>query len=239
MARTMMTGLAAGLIGAGLFGLLSGSGFFSGLGSLMGILGLLLQAALIFIVIRLAWGFFARRRAAAEPQPAGVPRQMLSDAPAPHAAAMAGGGPAAAPAQPQRVDAVGIGPDDYNQFNGALVGLMGAYGAEDLNTIRMGVTPEMAQHFEQELADNARRGVVNRLGQPELLSGDLAESWFEGEVAYATVALSYRMTDVTLNRTTGQIVAGDANRPQEIIEHWTFRRERAGQYWLLSAISQA
>jgi predicted lipid-binding transport protein (Tim44 family) len=47
------------------------------------------------------------------------------------------------------------------------------------------------------------------------------------------------MTDVTLNRTTGQIVAGDANRADEIVEHWTFRRERAGQYWLLSAIAQA
>lgn len=235
MARTMMTGFAAGLLGAGLFGLLSGQGFFSGLGGFMGLLGLLLQAAIIFLVIRLAWNFFTRRKDTA-PVPAGVPRRMLDDAPAPAAAPISAN---AAPAEPQRSDAVGIGPDDYNQFQGALVGLMGAYGAEDMATIRMGVTSEMAAHFESELAENARRGVVNRLGQPELLSGDLAESWFEGETAYATVALRYRMTDVTLNRSTGQVVAGDANRPAEIVEHWTFRRERAGQYWLLSAIAQA
>jgi predicted lipid-binding transport protein (Tim44 family) len=236
MARTMMTGFAAGLLGAGLFGLLSGQGFFSGLGGLMGLLGLLLQAAIIFLVIRLAWNFFTRRKDSA-PVPAGVPRRMLDEMPAAPAAMPAAA--AAATTAPQRVDAVGIGPDDYGQFHGALVGLMGAYGTEDVATIRMGVTPEMAAHFENELAENARRGVVNRLGKPELLSGDLAESWFEGETAYATVALRYRMTDVTLNRTTGQIVAGDANRADEIVEHWTFRRERAGQYWLLSAIAQA
>jgi predicted lipid-binding transport protein (Tim44 family) len=140
---------------------------------------------------------------------------------------------------PQRSDTVGIAPEDYNQFQGALVGLMGAYGAEDMETIRRGVTPDMAAHFERELGENRQRGVINRLGQPELLNGDLAEAWFEGDVAYATVAMHYRMTDATLNRTTGQVVAGNPQQPQEIVEHWTFRRERAGQFWLLSAISQA
>ena len=56
-----MGGLMGGLLGAGLFGLLMGSGFFSGLGSLAGILGLLLQVALIFIVVRLVMGWLRSR----------------------------------------------------------------------------------------------------------------------------------------------------------------------------------
>ena len=43
MARNLMMGLGAGLLGAGLFGMLSGAGFFGGLASLAGMFGFLLQ----------------------------------------------------------------------------------------------------------------------------------------------------------------------------------------------------
>lgn len=58
-----MPALMGGLIGAGIGGLLFGGGFFDGLGSLGGILGFVLQALLIFFVVRLAIGFFRRRSA--------------------------------------------------------------------------------------------------------------------------------------------------------------------------------
>ncbi len=80
MARNLMMGLGAGLLGAGLFGLLSGSGFFSGLASMAGMLGFLLQIALIGGAIWLALRFFRRR---SEPQMAAaggapLPREPIS-----------------------------------------------------------------------------------------------------------------------------------------------------------------
>ena len=50
-----------GLLGAGLFGLLSGSGLFSGLGGLASFLGLLLQVALIAGIAYLVIGYFRNR----------------------------------------------------------------------------------------------------------------------------------------------------------------------------------
>jgi predicted lipid-binding transport protein (Tim44 family) len=54
-----LTGFAGGLLGAGLFGLLSGHGFLGGMHSGLGILGFLLQVVLIGFVI--SW-FLRRRR---------------------------------------------------------------------------------------------------------------------------------------------------------------------------------
>src|SRR3984957_8104757 len=56
--RSMLGGLAAGFLGAGLFGMLFGGGMFGGLGGLSSIFGLILQIGLIVIVVRMgmSWG---------------------------------------------------------------------------------------------------------------------------------------------------------------------------------------
>ena len=90
-ARNMMMGIGAGLLGAGLFGMLSGSGFFSGLASLAGMLGFVLQLALIAGIVVLAIRFFRRR---SEPQLAGAGAPYARqgyDAPQPQPAASAMG----------------------------------------------------------------------------------------------------------------------------------------------------
>src|SRR6516162_9999657 len=53
--------LAAGFLGAGLFGLLFGHGFFGGMGGLASIIGLLLQVVLVVIVARLVFAWWQRR----------------------------------------------------------------------------------------------------------------------------------------------------------------------------------
>ena len=59
----MLGGLAAGFLGAGLFGMLFGGSLFSGLGGLSSIIGLVLQIGLIIIVVRLAMSWWQRRNA--------------------------------------------------------------------------------------------------------------------------------------------------------------------------------
>jgi predicted lipid-binding transport protein (Tim44 family) len=243
MMSTMAKGFAMGLIGAGLFGLLTGNGLFGGLSGMMGMLGLLLQVALIVLAARLIWGFFRNRQQ--QPQAAGGPD--LSRAGIPQggmAQPVAGGATQAAvhqpqPVEPQRADMVGVNADDYTAFQGVLNDLMLAYSNEDIGGIRRVATPDVAAQFIRELHENQSKGVINRLGQPQLLQGDLAESWFEDNVAYATVAMRFSLVDVTVDRASGNVVAGNPTQPQESTEIWTFRRDGAGRPWLLCGQQQA
>ncbi len=244
MMSTMAKGFAMGLIGAGLFGLLSGGSLFGGMSGIMGFLGLLLQVALIVLAVRLIWGFFRNRQQANQPQmaaPAGYARSPVPEMAGAAGGVAAGGATASAqqPVEQQRVDAVGIGPDDYTGFQGVLTDVMASYSNEDIAGIRRVTTPDVAAQFIKELHDNQQKGLVNRIGQPQLLQGDLAESWYEDSTAYATVAMRFAMTDVTTERATGKIVAGNASQPEETVEIWTFRRDGAGKPWMLCGQQQA
>ena len=220
-------GLLGGLVGAGLFGLLSGSGLFGGLGDIMSFVGLLLQIALVVLVVRLVIGYFRRK-----PAMAGIGGMAM-----PQAAARPLPGGSAAAALPK----MNIGQNDFNTFEQRLGDIETAFGNEDMYKLRDYVTPEMASYFEKELADNARRGVVNRIGNVKLLQGDLSESWREAGAEYATLAMRYGLTDATFERATNRLVAGNDNAQQEATEVWTFRRPAGAspQDWKLSAIQQA
>lgn len=248
--RGFFGGLAGGLLGAGLFGMLLGGGLFGGLGGIASIIGLLLQIALIGGLIWLAVRFFQRRN---QPAMAGAGGPMnrgpLNGGPLNREQGPAGygrtgggyGGAGAAPRTaktPKGVDGVGIGPADYEAFEKLLREIQTAYGREDKAAIRSLTTPEMAGYFAQELDDNAARGVVNRIEDVKLLQGDLAESWREGAVDYATVALRYGLVDYTVNKADEQVVDGDRTKPSEGVEIWTFQRP-AGGGWVLSAIQQS
>jgi len=225
----LLGGLAAGFIGAGLFGMLFGHGLLGGLGGFASFLGLLLQIGLVILVARLAWAWWQRRQG----QPA------FASGPAMRDNAMGQGGffglggrAAAAPATaPLEIDA-----QDFDAFERLLGEIQEAWSNEDLNVLRPRVTPEMLSYFADDLADNASRGVVNKVTGVKLLQGDLAESWREGDREYATVAMRYGLRDRYVDRATGRAAEG-TDQPQEATELWTFVRPRGGN-WLLSAIQQ-
>ncbi len=229
----LLGGLAAGFLGAGLFGLLFGHGFLGGLGGIASILGLVLQIALIVIVARLAWNWWQRRNAPAAAVAGGpVLRDLPPDSAPSHL--NLGGGSGAMPAA--GMDEVGLQPSDYDAFERLLGEVQTYYGAEDLAQLRSRATPEMLSYFAEELAENASRGLLDKVSDVKLLQGDLAEAWREGNVEYATVAMRYSLVDRMVDRSTGAIVDG-SNEPQEVTEVWTFMRARGGS-WLLSAIQQ-
>jgi predicted lipid-binding transport protein (Tim44 family) len=235
-------GLLGGLLGAGLFGLLAGHGLFGGLGSLSSLFGLLIQGVLIFFLVRLVMGWFARRNApqgAAAGGPQGFGFNGFgrdgSDVPTGGGGLgrAAGFGGGAAATSPITLDA-----SDFDVFERRLTEVQEAWSAGDLSRMRAIATPEMVEGFGEDLADDASRGVVNRVSGVKLLQGDLAEAWREDGRDYATVAMRFSMIDVTTDRATGRIVDGDPNRPVEAAELWTFVRTQGGS-WLLSAIQQA
>ncbi len=211
------SGLAAGLLGAGLFGLLGGHGGF-------GLLPLLLIGGLIWFALRAF-----RNRA---PGLAGGP--MFRGAPAAGFGGPLGG---SGPGQRPNTAPLPITPADFDAFESKLVDIQTAYGREDVTALGRLVTPEMLRNFDRDLAANRSRGVHNDVTDPRLVQGDLAESWREGSTDYATVAMRFSLRDVTVERASGRIVAGDPARPTESTELWTFRRDRSGP-WLLSAIQQ-
>lgn len=223
----LLGGLAAGFLGAGLFGLLFGGGLFGGLGGLSSIFGLLIQIVLIYFVARLVMSWWARRNnngpayANGAPQPAGQTYARNSTS--------FGIGANAAPLE--------ITPQDYTAFERRLGEVQAAWSDENIETLHKLATPEMVSYLSQDLRDNAERGVINKVSGVKLLQGDLAEAWREGPADYATVALRFALIDKTLDRATGRIVEG-SDVPQEATEVWTFQR-RPGTDWELSAIQQA
>lgn len=229
--------LMGGLLGAGLFGLLSGSGLFGGLTGLASFLGLLLQVALIAGIAYLVIGYFRNRNQPALARASSGPgntslRDMLSN----NRQGMGGFGGSAAPA-----DTLVIEKADFDAFEKLLGDIQTAYAREDIDALGDKTTPEMLSYFAQDLADEKREGVRWEVSNVKLLQGDLSEAWQEPGTDYATVAMRFSLNEVKLDRTTGRVVSGDRNVPEEATEVWTFRRDHRdmAEGWKLSAIQQA
>ncbi|MGN6285323.1 MAG: Tim44 domain-containing protein [Afipia sp.] len=227
----LLGGLAAGFLGAGLFGMLFGGGLFGGLGGLSSILGLILQIGLIYFVVRLAMSWWQRRnngpayasaaQGAAPPQDNGAQTYARTGF-------GFGAGSNAPPLE--------ITEQDYQAFERLLGEVQTAWSNEDVNKLHTIATPEMVSYFTQDLKENVDRGVVNKVSDVKLLQGDLAEAWREGQTDFATVAMRFSLVDKTIERTTGRVVEG-SDAQIEATEVWTFTR-RPGGTWELSAIQQ-
>ena len=227
----MLGGLAMGFLGAGLFGMLTGGGLFSGLGGISSIIGLLLQVGLIIIVVRLAMSWWQRRH---------TPASAYATGPAPAAE-----GPGAQTSFRSGLSGFGLGsnqpaleiqPADYEAFERLLGEVQAAWSNEDVAKLHTLATPEMVSYFSKDLEENKARNDVNKVTDVKLLQGDLAEAWRESETDFASVAMRFSLVDKTLERSTGRVVSG-SDTPIEATEVWTFARRR-GADWELSAIQQ-
>jgi predicted lipid-binding transport protein (Tim44 family) len=230
--RGLLGGLVGGFIGAGLFGLLFGHGLFGGLGGFASILGLILQVGLIFLIARFLWSMWQRRQ-----QPAYASGPAMRDAPGTGGlgGGMGGFGFGSGGSEPMGTK-IDIASSDFDVFERLLGEIQTEFSNEDLGALRGRVTPEMLSYFSEQLADNASRGVINKVSNVKLLQGDLSEAWREGDTDYATVAMRFGLVDRTIDRASGRLVDG-SEAPQEVTELWTFRRSGHGN-WLLSAIQQ-
>jgi predicted lipid-binding transport protein (Tim44 family) len=202
-------------------------------GGIMSFLGLIFQVGLIALVAMFVWRWFQRRNQPAYAGPAYRDGPPVSPSILGFGGGL-GGGQAASTGPAQRSDDVGITGADYDAFERLLGDIQAAYSKEDINALRAQATPEMVSYFSEDLAQNASRGVVNRVSDTKLLQGDLAEAWREGGSEYATVAMRFSINDTMVDRASGRVVEGG---PQEVSELWTFRRAN-GSPWILSAIQQ-
>src|SRR3984957_18117739 len=223
----LLGGIAAGFLGAGLFGLLFGQGFFGGMAGFASIIGLLFQVVLVVIVARLIFAWWQRRNAPAPAYAAARPATAHSFG---GLGGMSGGANA-----PPAGEHLTIAKSDYDAFERLLDDIQNGYSTEDLSALRAKVTPEMLSYFSEQLAGNASRGLINRVNDVKLLQGDLAEAWRAGGTDYSTVAMNFALKDSMVERASGRTVEGGDQ--SEVTELWTFMRARGGN-WLLSAIQQ-
>ncbi len=252
-----LSGMMGGMLGAGLIGMMFGGGFGAGLGGAAGMLGLLLQIALIGGLIYIAVRLIRGRMAGNSPQSAqpayayaGTAPQQPQQAQAqpqvqpmarsaelsPGRALLAGSGGSAATAGAASVG-LAITENDYSAFEGLLTGIQAAYSDGAIGKLRELATPEMVGYFSEQLSANASRGVENKVADVKLEQGDLSEAWSEAGLEYATVAMRFSMIDVTKRISDGTIVEGNDRVRTEATEIWTFLRSRGGK-WILSAIQQ-
>lgn len=234
--------LMRGLLLGGLIGLLLGQG----LGGMAGFLGLLLQGLLIAGAVMLALRFL-RSRTGQQPAMAGAGNApgaggMARQA---HSGMNRAGGFSVPSFGTQSASAhnvpdmreLKLHQDDLDRFEALLGEVQDAFAREDHAGLRQLATPEMVSYLSEELAGNAHKGLRNDVSHVRLLEADIAESWSEGTRDYATAALCYEALDVMRDRTTGEVVEGDASAPSQTTEIWTFLRENGGD-WKLSAIQQ-
>jgi predicted lipid-binding transport protein (Tim44 family) len=221
-----MSGLMGGLIGAGIGGLLFGHGFMGGGLGMFGLLGLLLQLFLVFLLVRFLFRTFMGGRA---PLTAGGPN-IFARGGTPGSSPPPAGGRASGPPP------IAIGQTDYQQFEQLLKAIQAAWSAHDLNALQAMATPEMVSYFAEQLAEQVSRGVRNVVDDVTLSSGDLSQAWTEQGRDYATVAMRFSMIDVTRD-VAGRVVDGSPNEHVTATEIWTFVRSRGG-HWILSAIQQ-
>ena len=68
----------------------------------------------------------------------------------------------------------------------------------------------------------------------------LSGAALKGATDYATVAMRFSLVDATIDQRSGNVVAGDATRPQQVTEVWTFARPAGSGTggWSLAAIQQ-
>lgn len=229
----MMRGIVGGLIAGGLLGALLGHGFGSfGSGMMMALLQILLIGGVAWLLFRL----FRRKQEQTPAFAGGMPSQYAAP-PQPTYAPPASQGFAASRPIVQDED-IAIDDADRQAFERLLIEVQDAFGREDYGALRARTTPEVMSYLAEEMSQNATSGRRNSVSGTTLIDAEVAEAWSEGDTDYATIAMRYESIDVMTDRATGRVIEGDAGRPTQATELWTFVRDSRNS-WRVSAIQEA
>jgi predicted lipid-binding transport protein (Tim44 family) len=219
-----MAGMLGGIAGAGIGSLLFGHSpaMAAGAGAspMAGLLGTLLQVALIGGLIWLGFRLFRRRAEPVEAGPAAYQREAM---------------PAYAPAAARVEKEFEPSAADQEDFSKIILGVQKAWSDGNPVAIRQLVTPEVAGWMGEDLTRDQSAGVRNVMEDVQLLKGDVTEAWREGEREYVTARIVFSAKDYTVRMDDGALVEGDPKNPVQSTEDWTFIRVANGK-WLLSAI---
>lgn len=245
-ARTMMTAVAGGLLGAMLFGgiahAMGGMGGFGGSG--IGLIEILLIGGILFFVYRMfkkkkEQENYAYQRSGtggaqqAAPVSYDIPRAVESQA----------------SNQPTDTDQ-GLqyirqmdGSFDEGRFKEQATDLFfkiqSAWGNRDLSIASGVLTDEMRRALQTDVDEMRSKRQINRIENIAVRNVEITEAWQESGADFITVLFTANVLDYTVDEASGAVVAGNKTDPVKFEEFWTVTRPVGNNPWKLSAINQA
>jgi predicted lipid-binding transport protein (Tim44 family) len=244
--RSGWGGMLGGLLVGGLIGSLLFGGLGHGFGGGIGLMEIVILAALAYLAFR-----FMRSRQAPPAAPTGY---------------AATGGYGAAGWQPDPSSAASTvtmeapaGPSDLDRgighirqmdpsFDPARFGelatdiffkIQGAWTARDLRPVADLLTPEMSSSLERDCDRLRAERRINRLENIAVRQAVATEAWEERGQDFVTVYFLASLLDYTTDESGSQVIEGNRNEPVKFQEYWTFARPVGPNAWKLSAIQQA
>lgn len=117
---------------------------------------------------------------------------------------------------------------------GAFEMIVGAFAAGDTPTLRPLLADEVYDRFAAAIRQRQQAGETLESRIHRIDMADLSAARLEGRHAFCTVTFTSHQTHVTRDA-DGTIIDGDADRPEEVVDIWTFSRNtRASDpNWLL------
>jgi len=100
------------------------------------------------------------------------------------------------------------------------------------------LTTEMQNEFRKQLDGLKQQGRINRLENIAVRKVEITEAWQETGQDYITVRFLANLLDYTVDERTGQVVEGNKTDPVKFEEYWTWTRPVGPNPWRLSAINQ-
>ena len=110
---------------------------------------------------------------------------------------------------------------------GAFEMIVTAFAQEDRETLRTLLIPALYNDFDRALTDRATRGETVETRIHAVRGMDLLSALMKGDTAYIAVRFSAQETCLIRNA-AGVVIAGDADRPTEMVDIWTFGRDLSG-----------
>lgn len=246
--RGLVGGMAGGFLGSMLFrgmGFGSGGGYGGGGGG-MGILEILLIAAVGFFIFR----WFRNRQSYAS-APSGFGSTQYTATPFPDTAPTAI--PTASAAEMTEEDIASElrrynSSFDISEFKEGRIDdffkIQAGFMNRDLSSLRPLLAPELSAALEKNLESLKAQGRINRLENIAVRQSELMEGWQELGKEYATLRLNANLLDYTVDEKSGEVVSGSKTEPVKFEEYWTFVRDlNSGsaeeRRWRLTAIENA
>ncbi len=244
--RSMAGGLAGGFLGAMLFRGLMGGGGFGGMGGAgIGLMDILLLAAIGYGIY-----WWVKKRREEEPVPAegyyerqaGVGYygpQLTEGAAATQAPLFQGdgdlqGGLSHIRQMDARFDEAGFCELCEDTFFKIQAGWMN----REVDPIANLLTTEMQNELRKQLDGLKQQGRINRLENIAVRKVEITEAWQETGQDYVTVRFLANLLDYTVDERSGQVVEGNKTEPVKFEEYWTWTRPVGPNPWRLSAINQ-
>lgn len=129
---------------------------------------------------------------------------------------------------------------DDEDFAEILRAVQSAWSEGNIALIRAHVTPEMADHYNDALAQNSRNGIESRVEQVSEVRVERLRDWAEDGLQFASARMRWRALDYLIDVAktpdeAGYVIDGSADEPVDCEETWTFVRVPDGA-WVLTDV---